>query len=221
MAWLAVWLVLSLTSAETGQISERLIRAEQLKDDLEYEAARQELLDVIADPRASEDELLRAHMSAGEIARVMERDVDARMHFLYVLSRKPDMVMPDDRPPKIRTFFELLRQEVRDRDARDAALAGRAVESAPEATPSSSEKTRGTPYLAIAGGGVLALGVVGLGSALVLAGFGELIYADRSRPVDERELAQSIAIAGWGLLVLASIPVVVGGGLVVVDFLRE
>jgi hypothetical protein len=219
-----MWLVLSLTSAETAGaatsvVAERLVRAEKLKDDLEYEAARQELLDVIADPRATEEELLRAHMSAGEIARVMERDVDARMHFLYVLSRKPDTVMPDDRPPKIRTFFELLRQEVRDRDARDAALVARPVEPAP--APSSTEESPSTPFLAIAGGGVVALGVVGLGAALVLAAFGELTYADKTRPVDERKIGGSLAILGWGLLALASIPVVGGGGLVFIDLLME
>lgn len=222
MAWLPVWLVLSLVTAESRDVSERLARAEQLKDELEYEAARQELMDVLADPRATEDELLRAHMSAGEIARVMERDVDARMHFLYVLSRRPDVVMPDDRPPKIRTFFELVRQEVLDRNAREAALSARPpVDTAPmpEGRAPSSEPEGTPPFLAIAGGGVLGIAAIALVAALALAAFGEFAYADAGRAVDERILARNLAIVGWGGAVLAAVPALVGGGLIVVDLL--
>jgi len=221
MAWLSIVLVMALVDPNAS-IADRIARAEQLKDDLEYEAARQELLDVIADPRASDDELVRAHMSAGEIARVMERDVDARMHFLYVLSRRPDTTIPDDRPPKIRTFFELVRQEVKDRDAQLAAAAAPAP-AQPVAPPGEAavvDEGR-PPLLALAGGGVLAIGAIVLVAALGAAAFGEITYADTTRTVDEREIGQGVAAFGWGLAVLTLIPAVVGGGLVAAEFVLE
>lgn len=218
MAWLSVVLVWALMDPNAS-IADRIARAEQLKDDLEYEAARQELLDVIADPRATDEELVRAHMSAGEIARVMERDVDARMHFLYVLSRRPETTIPDDRPPKIRTFFELVRQEVKDRDAQlAAATAPDPVAPTPEAPIVDEGRP---PLLALTGGGILAIGAIVLVGALGAAAFGELIYADTTRTVDERQNGQGVAALGWSLAALTLIPAVVGGGLIAAELVLE
>lgn len=102
-------LALALLPAQTA--AERLAKAEAAMAGLDYEAAAVELEVLLGDASLTEDEQIRANLLAGMANRVIGRDVDARMHFSFVLSRRPDAELPPDASPKLRTFFELIRSE--------------------------------------------------------------------------------------------------------------
>ncbi|MCC7075268.1 MAG: hypothetical protein IT383_28405 [Deltaproteobacteria bacterium] len=74
-----------LLAAAQGSVAERLDAARAMADALDYVEAREALLEIRTDERATEDELFTAHLLAGEIDRILERDVEARMHFYWVL----------------------------------------------------------------------------------------------------------------------------------------
>ncbi len=98
--------------ADAATAEEQLERARELYAELEYPAALEEAVEVTARPDATEDERTRAHLLAGIVARIMERDVDARMHFLRVLEKNPYEKLPPGQPPKIVTFYDLIQKEV-------------------------------------------------------------------------------------------------------------
>lgn len=92
--------------------SEHLDRANALENDLEYERAADELLAVITSPDATEEQLIEANLLAGIVKRVLGNNTEARLHFLYVLKRRPETTLEKGRSPKIRSFFNLVREEV-------------------------------------------------------------------------------------------------------------
>lgn len=91
---------------------ERLDRAAVLEGELEYGIAADELLNVMTDPRSTEEELIDANFFAGVIQRILGNDTQARLHFLYALKRRPSLELPKRYPPKIQTFFLLVREEI-------------------------------------------------------------------------------------------------------------
>lgn len=97
-----------------------LERAQAFENDLEYERAADELLIVITSPDATEEQLIEANLLAGIVKRVLGNNTEARLHFLYVLKRRPETTLDSSRSPKIRTFFDLVREEVGASEVNDA-----------------------------------------------------------------------------------------------------
>src|SRR3990172_7988350 len=64
------------------------------------------------DPRASAGEKIQANLYAGICHRVLGRDTEARLSFVYVLKRAPETELPRGLAPKISTFFMLVREEI-------------------------------------------------------------------------------------------------------------
>lgn len=202
----------------TGDVAQRLDRADEAVASLEYEDAREVLLDVVSDPDASEDELVRAHMLAGQVDRILKRDVDAKMHFQWVLTRFPDAELPPGHPPKIVSFFEMVRDEVRSRAAEratpsppapalaapQAAAATPAAIAAPQESAIAAPQGSGAPpLLALASGGLV---IVATTTAVV----GEVMFADRRAAWSTRSTAQLLALGAWGAAAVGAVGVAVG-----------
>jgi len=95
-------------------------RARFAESDLDYDRAADLWLEVIGNPDTSDALRFEANLQAGAIERIRGNDTEARFHFQYVLRKDPDFRLPDETPPKVRNFFELVRQEVKADRARSA-----------------------------------------------------------------------------------------------------
>ena len=162
-----------------------LENARNAERELEYQQAKHTLVELFAAPGVSEQDLIEGHLLAGGIERVLENDTEARLHFLYVLRRRPDYVLPDESPPKVRNFFELVREEVR-----SELKKAEPVKPAEVAPPVVKETSLLGPVVAGVGGVVAASGVVA-------AMMGESAFAEAARPFEEREAGRNLALAGW------------------------
>ncbi|MDP2341647.1 MAG: hypothetical protein Q8O67_11875 [Deltaproteobacteria bacterium] len=181
---LATALVIGATPAVPVD-SSLLERARNAERELEYQQAKLMLVELFAAPGVTEPELIEGHLLAGSIERVLENDTEARLHFLYVLRRKPDHVLADDVPPKVRNFFELVREEVRAEIKAKEPVKVDVVEP-----PKPKEPSLLGPVVAGVGGLVAASGVVA-------AMMGETQFAEAARPFDEREAGRNLALLGW------------------------
>jgi len=132
----ALPVALSATATRPLSVEEHIRRGQAALADLEYEIAADELMIAASDPAASDEQRLRANLQAGIANRVLGRDVEARLNFHYVLSRQPAAQLPPDTAPKIRSFFELVRQEIL--DGRSSALA---AASAPAVPPQPADRS--------------------------------------------------------------------------------
>ena len=81
-------------------------------ENLEFETAAEELTIAAIDSGASDDERIEANLYAGIANRILGNDVEAKLNFVYVLKNQPNVQLPDSTTPKVRNFFELIRQEV-------------------------------------------------------------------------------------------------------------
>jgi hypothetical protein len=164
-----------------------LDNARNAERELEYQQAKLMLVELFAAPGVTEAELVEGHLLAGSIERVLENDTEARLHFLFVLRRKPDHVLADDVPPKVRNFFELVREEVRAEIKKSEPVKADVVVPPP---PPPKEPSLLGPVVAGVGGLVAAGGVVA-------AMMGETQFAEAARPFDEREAGRNLALVGW------------------------
>jgi hypothetical protein len=87
-------------------------KAEQAYQDMEYTLANTILLGIIATPTATPEERVKTHLLNGTILRIMGNDVEARLSFVYILRKNPEAQLPAETAPKVRNFFELVRQEI-------------------------------------------------------------------------------------------------------------
>jgi hypothetical protein len=113
--------VLLVATGVAGDLEE----AKRAADALEYTRADTILMEVITDPDASEAQLIQAHTLKGVVQLIMGNDTAARLSFLFVLKRRPGAALPSGTPPKVVTFFELIREELS--VARPAGTAGSAI----------------------------------------------------------------------------------------------
>jgi hypothetical protein len=148
--------------ARAGDAADAMARAIDAEEALEYEQARELWLEVIARDDLSAEQRVEANIHAGSVARILDRDVEARSHFVNVLAQQPDYQLPPATPPKVHHFFELIRQELRSSaalgvDRRPPAAARAAAE--PVVAP--GEDTADTPNpLLWAGAGSVGLGLL-------------------------------------------------------------
>ena len=178
----AVAAAAALISATPAALLETARNAER---ELEYQQAKAALVELFAAPGVTEEELIQGHLLAGGIERVLENDTEARLHFLYVLRRRPDHALAESQPPKVRNFFELVREEVRD-EQRQAAV----VDVVVPPPPPPKEPSLLGPVVAGVGGVVAA-------SSVVAAMMGETAFAEAARPFEEREAGRNLALLGW------------------------
>lgn len=177
----------SSTSATPGQrAAELLLNAKKAERELEYPQAKTILVELFSTPNVPEESLIEGHFLAGAIERVLENDTEARLHFLYVLKRRPDYVLAEDAPPKVRNFFELVREEVK-AEQKKVELP---PPPQPEPTPAPKDASLLGPIVAGIGGVVA---IAGVASAVV----GESMFAAPERPFPEREMGRTLALAGW------------------------
>ena len=110
--------------ALAGTPAEDLAEAKGAEAELDYQRAKILLVGLLDRPDLSETESLEAHYLAGQIERILGNDTEARLHFMSVLNKQPDWPLATETPPKVRTFFELVREEVKERRrAEEAAKA--------------------------------------------------------------------------------------------------
>ncbi|MFH1812169.1 MAG: hypothetical protein ABIJ09_25760 [Pseudomonadota bacterium] len=112
-----IFLLLVLTQGGQQDVPQDTVhvvmnQAKKAEADFEIERALELWLAVIADDSITDGERFEANLRAGHLARTLERDAQARMHYLYVLRRSPTFQLPVETGPKLRGFFELVRQEV-------------------------------------------------------------------------------------------------------------
>ncbi len=216
--------LLIAAASPTSAASSYLAQGDAALDGLEYKEALEAYTLAVAAGDATPAELEHAHLCAGIAARVAGDETEARMHFLAALSADPDAQLPprnESLSPKVKTFFDLVRTELRATRApaspgstpagstsTPAAAAppelARTTPPDPRSPPGAPAAPRGPPLalvLAGAGGGVA---VVGGGLALVA----DALVADAGRPLDERRTWQQtgwVALGGAGLGMAAAV----------------
>lgn len=184
IAALAIGLLLTAANARAqtsnAPSADQLIaRAQAAETDLEYDDAADVWMAVIARDDLTDAQRLEANLNAGRIARIRGQDMEARMHFGYVLKRRPDYKLPAGTSPKVANFFELVRQELSSSDegrplsapqaptppATAAVAAPATSRPALVAAPAPAAPERGFPWL-------LASGLGGAGVGLLTVGVG-------------------------------------------------
>lgn len=125
--------------AERPEVEQLIERATRAEEGLDYDRASDLWIEVIAHPASTEEQRIVANFRAGSVARIRDKDVEARMHYVYVLERIPDYTLPDQTSPRIRNFFELVRQEVRSRLEREESGAQERAAETPPPPPSPVE----------------------------------------------------------------------------------
>src|SRR5262249_13751441 len=122
-------------------------------------------------------DLERAHMLAGIAARIAGDETQARMHFLAVFAEDVGATLPADRnearAPKVTTFFELVRGEVKATKATTTPP----PTTPPPTTPPPPTTTKAPPAATTS---LLPLGIVGAGVVVAGAGAGVALLADNS-----------------------------------------
>ena len=204
LALLLATMVMTATSAEV-LVAERTAEAV-----LDYPKARTLIDELLTRPDAAPMEVLAAHVLAGQIERTVGNNVAAREHFLIVLRTDSDWQLVDDAPPKVRTFFELVRQDV---IAEQQALA--LVPATTVVDEAEVDEVRKAPPVA-------GLVVGGVGTAVVAAGVvtgivGETMFADAGNAFDDRASGRAMALAGWSGVAIGVVVGVVGIGLLLAE----
>lgn len=197
-------LLLSATPAQD------LAEARAAEADLDYQRAKILLVGLLDRTDMSDRERLEAHYLAGQIERILGNDTEARLHFLTVLSTQPEWTLAPDTPPKVRTFFELVRAEVKERrraeeEAERRRQAAEAAAAPPPAPPGP------TLVGTIVAGGGAALMAVGVASGVA----GEMMFAQTNAPFEDRAVGRTLAVAGWAGAAVGAL-VGVGGAVLLV-----
>jgi hypothetical protein len=182
MLLLALWMMASP--------AQHIADGEKAMAALEYETAAYELMLAATDPKATEAQRVHAHLRAGIAHRILGRDTDARVNFRYVLLRAPTTTLDESTSPKVRLFFESVRQEI-DAERASAPVAQPVVEAA--AAPPAEPAREGMSAGAMAGAAVAALGVVTL-----VGGAGGLVFAENALSDPSRAGAERTSLRTIG-----------------------
>jgi len=199
LALLLATVLMSATSAEV------LVAARAAEAELDYPKARSLITELLARTDAAPLEVLEAHVLAGQIERTAGNDDGAREHFLFVLRRDVAWTLPANAPPKVRTFFELVRDDV---VAESKATVAPAIADGPLLSPA----TKAPPIAGFV--------VAGVGAAVAVAGvataaIGESGFADAGSAFEERASNRAVALAGWSGVAVGVVVGVVGIALLV------
>lgn len=216
---LAAVVVFNLVAAPEVAGDPRLATSALLIEELEYEQARELLLEVLTDPALTDGDRFIANMQAGRVQRILNRDVEARLHFREALKLDPDAALPEGEAPKIQTFFELVKREFLEAQ-RDAEKAAPPDDEKPAVLPEQESSGMKWPLL-ISGGVVAGLAVVvGAGAVAGATGAYVVVVVPQSDK-DTRNAGRIATFAGIGVAVAAAAMGVVGGGTAVAGALLE
>jgi hypothetical protein len=202
----AAALMMLLATSSTKDLAD----ARAAEADLDYQRAKILLEGVLNATDLPARERLEAHFLAGQIERVLGNDTEARLHFLAVLTADPEWQLADDTPPKIRTFFEMVRAEVKDlRRVEEKKQAAFTAEPKKPASPAPSSSPQLLGVVVTAGGAALVAVGVGAGVA------GELMFAETDALFEDRASGRTLALAGWAGAVVGAVVGVVGAAALV------
>jgi tetratricopeptide (TPR) repeat protein len=236
-SWAAMGLLCALAFAGPGlaegmEVEARLQAALQAESNLDYDVALIELQQVIADGRATDAQLMKAHYRAGIICRVLDKNVEAEQHLKAALRKNPNLLPPPGASPKIVSFFNTVRESVQaeielnarieraklDREAaeEERAEAARLREQAPEPALPADDEAGGLSVgtsLVVGGGFATAISAVfalsGVGGATLML---YTVVGDASQPADLRHaVRQGVIVLLGGSALLAAASVVAGG----------
>lgn len=196
--------------------------------ELEYGIAAEEFMAVATSPNASDAQKREANLHAGIVHRILGNNVEAKLHFMYVLTRAPDTALPPGQPPKVSGFYALVRDEaIQLRQIQAAATAPPRVnapmpeanaspksttppagELDPETQPSNSVSPMLIAGLISAGvGGAVLVGAVT--SGLIT----DVVFASPDVDTDIRESARVASFFIWIPGLAGVIALAVGGGI--------
>jgi len=102
----------ALAAAPLPTVAEHMERARLAEQKLDYDVAAELWSALVARRDLTPEQRFEANLNAGRVHRILGRDTEARMNFLYVLRQQPGYRLPPSMPPKVVDFFELVRQEV-------------------------------------------------------------------------------------------------------------
>ena len=168
-----------------------LAEARTAEAELDYQRAKSLVVGLLGRSDLSEQERLESHFLAGQIERILGNDAEARVHFGVVLSTRPQWVLGPEIPPKVRTFFEMVRIDVQAGRLHDEVIA-----SVPAAPPAVAAPAVVAP--AVSMGPIL----VGSAGMVIAAGFavgvvGELMFSQTDVAFAERAVGRTVALTGW------------------------
>ncbi len=202
--------------------------ASEAEADFEYDRAIELWNTVIAHPDVTQAQRLKASAHAGSIERIRGNQLQARIHFLYVLDRNIDYLLPAETEPKITQFFEMIRAEMRQKAEAKASAAASAIEDradvAGESADDDDEPASGAPGgLIYAGGAAVGLGVIAVGLAGTSgylsdteqdAALQSSVQLEREQHYDQRDLYSNLANGG---LAAGGVLLMLGAGMILVD----
>ena len=168
-----------------------LAEARTAEAELDYQRAKSLVVGLLGRSDLSEQERLESHFLAGQIERILGNDAEARVHFGVVLSTRPQWALGPEIPPKVRTFFEMVRIDVQAGRLHDEVIA-----SVPAAPPAVAALAVVAP--AVSMGPIL----VGSAGVVIAAGFavgvvGELMFSQTDVAFAERAVGRTVALTGW------------------------
>ena len=188
-----------------------LAEARTAEAELDYQRAKSLVVGLLGRSDLSEQERLESHFLAGQIERILGNDAEARVHFGVVLSTRPQWALGPEIPPKVRTFFELVRIDVQAGRLHDEVTA-----SLPAAPPAVAAPAVVAPAASM---GPILVGSAGMVIAAgVTAGVvGELMFSQTNVAFAERAVGRTVALTGWAGAGVGALVGVGGLALLVAD----
>jgi len=129
-----------------------LAAAQEAYEGLDFERARAELILLLGGEDLTDPQRAEAHLLAGQVAVILDRDTEAHGHFTWVLSRNPDVTLPATAPAKVQVAFDLVRSELK--AARPGVDEPAAVVATPMPTVRPDRFTAGATVAAVGAGAV-------------------------------------------------------------------
>ena len=87
-------------TASPPTTTDPLAAAQEAYEGLDFERARAELILLLGGEDLTDPQRAEAHLLAGQVAVILDRDTEAHGHFTWVLSRNPDVTLPATAPAK-------------------------------------------------------------------------------------------------------------------------
>lgn len=130
--------------APETQATAVLEQAVQLLDELEYDRAAALLTEVIVDEAASLPQKQQARVLLARVEVIRGYNAEARAHYTWLLEQDPTFALGPDEPPKVRGFFELVREDFLRERKRQEELVRAAEKGKQEVRRAAEEEVRKT-----------------------------------------------------------------------------
>lgn len=97
--------------ADTDQVEDQLVVAEDAFLDVEYEAALEALAEAEEFSGATDEQLMRLLALRGTLHHLLGNEADARTAYLRLLAMDPHYHLPEEHPPRAGEFLDSVRAE--------------------------------------------------------------------------------------------------------------